>query len=76
MFTKADAPSASEDAAPATTMSPEFQTAAALVIVGVTIAWFIVRAIAKRNSPGCGTDCGAVSPSMRKLQAKLRRAAK
>lgn len=54
-------------------MSSDFQTIAALVVVAVTIAWFVARAIGKRKDPGCGSDCGAVSPAMRKLQAKLKR---
>ena len=54
-------------------MTPEIQTLAALAIVAVVITWFVVRGIAKRKHPGCGGDCGAVSPEMRRLQAKLKR---
>jgi hypothetical protein len=52
-------------------MSADFQTYAALVVVAVAATWLILRAIAKRKSPGCGTDCGAVSPEIRRLQARL-----
>ena len=54
-------------------MNAELQSILALAIVAVTAAWFVVRAIAKRKNPGCGTDCGAVSPEIRKLQARLKR---
>jgi hypothetical protein len=54
-------------------MSPQFQTIAALVIVAVAATWLIARTVAKRKHPGCGDDCGAVSPAMKRLQAKLKR---
>jgi hypothetical protein len=54
-------------------MPPDLQTIAALVVVALAAAWLIVRAVRKRKNPGCGTDCGAVSPEIRKLQAKLKR---
>lgn len=53
-------------------MSPEYQTIAALVIVAMAAIWLVLRALAKRKNPGCGTDCGAVSRDMRKLQARLK----
>ncbi|MDO8543137.1 MAG: FeoB-associated Cys-rich membrane protein [Opitutaceae bacterium] len=53
-------------------MSSDLQTITALVVVALTAAWFIRRAIVKRKNPGCGSDCGAVSPQMRKLQERLK----
>lgn len=54
-------------------MPADFQTIAALVIVALAATWLVVRAIAKRKNPGCGGECGAVSPEIRKLQARLKR---
>jgi hypothetical protein len=54
-------------------MKADFQSIAALVVVALTVTWFIVRAVAKRRNPGCGDDCGAVSPQVRALQARLKR---
>ena len=54
-------------------MTPETQTFVALAIVALVAVWFVARAIAKRKQPGCGSDCAAVSPAMRRLQAKLKR---
>ena len=54
-------------------MSPQLQTILALVIVAAAAVWLIARAVAKRKQPGCGTECGAVSPEIRKLQARLKR---
>lgn len=54
-------------------MSPSVQTILALVIVALAATWLVLRALEKRKHPGCGGDCGAVSPEMRKLQARLKR---
>ncbi|HVS53057.1 MAG TPA: FeoB-associated Cys-rich membrane protein [Opitutaceae bacterium] len=54
-------------------MSSSFQTIAALGIVALAAGWLLARAIAKRKNPGCGGDCGAVSPEMKRLQARLKR---
>jgi hypothetical protein len=54
-------------------MDSHLQTITALAIVALAVVWLIGRAIAKRRHPGCGGDCGAVSPEMRRLQAKLKR---
>jgi len=52
-------------------MSSSLQTFVALVLV-VLAAGLLVRSfLKKRKSPGCGADCGAVSPEIKKLQAKL-----
>jgi len=54
-------------------MSPSAQTFVALLIVALTVVWLVRRVIAKRRNPGCGDDCGAVSPEVKRLQAKLKR---
>lgn len=54
-------------------MSPEVQTILALLIVALASVWLVKRAIAKRKNPGCGTDCGAVSPELKRLQARLKK---
>lgn len=54
-------------------MSPTLQSILALVVVAFAAAWLVRRAIAKRKNPGCGDDCGAVSPEMKRLQARLKR---
>ena len=54
-------------------MSSTLQTVIALAIVA-TAAGLLVRFWLKgRNNPGCGADCGAVSPEIKKLQARLKR---
>jgi hypothetical protein len=52
-------------------MTPELQSILALVVVLVAAGWLVRRAIAKRKNPGCGTDCGAVSPDLKRLQSHL-----
>lgn len=54
-------------------MSSQIQTYVALAVVALAATWLVLRAIAKRKHPGCGSDCGAVSPEIKKLQAHLRR---
>ena len=54
-------------------MSSAFQTIAALIVVAIAAVWLVARMIAKRRNPGCGGDCGAVSPEIKKLQAHLKR---
>jgi hypothetical protein len=50
-------------------MSAELQTIIALAIVGVTAAWLVFRAFAKRKKPGCGGGCACPSSE---LKSKLR----
>lgn len=57
----------------ATKMTPQLQTILALVIVAVAAIWLVARAVGRRKHPGCGSECGAVSPEIRKLQARLKR---
>jgi hypothetical protein len=52
-------------------MPAEFQTYAALAVVAIAATWLILRAVARRKNPGCGTDCGAISPEIKRLQAHL-----
>ena len=54
-------------------VTPEIQTLAALLVVALAATWLILRAVAKGKHPGCGSDCGAVSPQMRRLQARLKK---
>lgn len=52
-------------------MSAEIQTIVALSVVAAAATWLVLRALAKRRNPGCGTDCGAVSPEIKRLQSHL-----
>ena len=54
-------------------MTPQIQTIIALALVALAVAWFVRRALAKKKNHGCGSDCGAVSPEIKKLQANLKR---
>jgi hypothetical protein len=42
-------------------MTTDFQTIAALVVVAITAAWMIARALSKRRKPGCGGGCACPS---------------
>jgi hypothetical protein len=54
-------------------MSSTLQTVIALAVVAIAAA-LLVRSWLKKKSPGCGSEaCGAVSPEIKKLQAKLKR---
>ncbi|MBI2517992.1 MAG: FeoB-associated Cys-rich membrane protein [Opitutae bacterium] len=54
-------------------MSSSVQTLIALGIVALAAAFLLRSWLRKKKSPGCGGECGAVSPEIRKLQAKLKR---
>ena len=55
-------------------MSATLQTIIALGIVAVAATLLLRSWFAKRKSPGCGSEnCSAVSPEIKKLQAKLRK---
>ena len=55
-------------------MNSDWQTTVALFTVAAAVAWLVVYAIRKRKSPGCGSEeCGAVSPEIKRLQAKLKK---
>jgi membrane protein implicated in regulation of membrane protease activity len=49
------------------------QTIVALAIVAVAALLLVRSWLKKRAQPGCGGDCGAVSPEIKQLQAKLKR---
>ena len=52
-------------------MNADLQTILALVVVALAATWLVRRAIVKRKNPGCGSDCGAVSPELKRLQSHL-----
>ena len=55
-------------------MSSSLQTIIALFIVAVAATLLLRSWFGKRRKPGCGSEgCGAVSPEIKKLQAKLKR---
>lgn len=55
-------------------MSASLQTVVALGIVAVTVTLLIRSWLMKRQQPGCGSEsCSAVSPEIKKLQAKLKK---
>jgi len=55
-------------------MTPDHQTIAALVIVALVAAWLLWRALFRRGAGGCGGgECHAISPEVKKLQARLKR---
>jgi hypothetical protein len=51
-------------------MSPEAQTVVALALVALATGWLVLRALAKRRRPGCGSDCGCPTDE---LKEKLKR---
>ncbi len=55
-------------------MSATLQSIIALAIVVIATVLLLRSWFGKKKSPGCGSEsCGAVSPEIRKLQAKLKR---
>lgn len=54
-------------------MSEDFQRIAALAVAAIAAVTLIARFIARRKHPGCGGDCGAVSPEVKRLQSRLKR---
>lgn len=55
-------------------MSSSLQTVIALGIVALAAILLIRSWLKKRHQPGCGNEnCSAVSPEIKKLQAKLKR---
>jgi len=39
-------------------MNENWQSIAAIAVIIVTVALFIVRAVKRRKKPGCGGSCG------------------
>lgn len=55
-------------------MSATLQTVIALAIVAGAAGLLLRSWFSQRKSPGCGSEnCSAISPEIRKLQAKLKR---
>lgn len=55
-------------------VSSSLQTIIALAIVAIAALLLLRSWFGKKKSTGCGTgSCSAVSPEVRKLQAKLKR---
>jgi hypothetical protein len=55
-------------------LNSSLQTIIALVIVVVATALLLRSWFGKKKSSGCGSEnCSAVSPEIKKLQAKLKR---
>ena len=53
-------------------MSSSSQTIIALAVVALAAAFLLRAWFAKRKAPGCGDNCGAVSPAVKKLQKQLK----
>jgi hypothetical protein len=55
-------------------MSATIQTIIALSVVALATALLLGAWFGKKKVSGCGSEsCGAVSPEIKKLQAKLKR---
>ncbi len=55
-------------------MTSSVQTIIALVVVAIATALLLRSWFGKKKSSGCGSEgCSAVSPEIKKLQAKLKR---
>lgn len=55
-------------------MSSSIQTIIALAIVALAAVLLLRSWFSRRKQPGCGSEsCSAVSPEIKKLQAKLKR---
>jgi len=55
-------------------MSASLQTFLALGVVALAAALLVRSFLRKGRKPGCSSEgCGAVSPEIKRLQAKLRR---
>ena len=54
-------------------MTSAVQTILSLVVVGIAAVWLVRRAFRKDHTKGCGGgECGAISPEVKKLQARLK----
>jgi hypothetical protein len=54
-------------------MNASLQTLVALAVVAVAAGLLVWHFFIRKKPPGCAGNCGAVSPELRKLQAKLKR---
>jgi hypothetical protein len=54
-------------------MSPSIQTILALAFVALAAAWLLRGWFGRKKSSGCSSgECGAISPEVKKLQARLK----
>lgn len=53
-------------------MSSALQTLIALGIVALAATLLVRSFLKKRRQPGCGGECGAVSPEVKRLQSRLK----
>jgi hypothetical protein len=54
-------------------MNPVQQNIAALAVVALAAGWLLWRAVFHRGKGGCGgEECHAISPEVKKLQARLK----
>lgn len=54
-------------------MTSSQQTLIALGLVAAAAVFLLWSWLRKRKAPGCGGECGAISPEMRKLQSRVKR---
>lgn len=55
-------------------MSASLQTMLALALVAIAATLLVCSWLNKGRNPGCGSEgCGAVSPEVKRLQARLKR---
>jgi len=54
-------------------VTPTAQTVIALGLVALAALFLLRSFLRKRGQPGCGSDCGAVSPEIKKLRSRLKR---
>lgn len=54
-------------------MSSSLQTFAALGLVVLAVVFLLRAWLGKRKASGCGGACGAVSPGVKELRARLKR---
>ena len=54
-------------------MSSTLQTIIAFAVVALAAAFLLRSWLGKKKASGCGGACGAVSPEVKALQARLKR---
>lgn len=54
-------------------MNSSLQTTLALGIVALAVAYLLWTWLRPKKSSGCGGECGAVSPEVKKLRERLGR---
>lgn len=54
-------------------MSSSAQTLIALALVALAAAFLLRSWLRKKKSPGCAGECGAVSPEVKQLQARMKK---